>query len=232
MKIEVNLRKKYFFSLLTILVIISGLFAVYGYNRSSGDPATMGHTSNELEVNISGTIYTLQDAINQGKLTGSASTISFYDAGPASGTETISNNLGFHNFCALSRSSIALDNYVNWKSDICGLIRDTTTGNWTLTASVTNSYIGCSATCLDYTAGTASSSTPVSDSGTLCGLSIVGDLGATIDYVQCQGSYPSKGCPSSYTYAGGGRIIWDEDYYRGYTNAKLTGARLNYCVKN
>ena len=71
MKIEVNIDKKYFFILLsTILLIGAGIF-VYAYGDfSSGDPQIMGHSSDELNVKIAGlpNPITLQEAIELGLL--------------------------------------------------------------------------------------------------------------------------------------------------------------------
>jgi hypothetical protein len=68
MKIEVDLKKNYFFSLLAVLIVLSGALIVYAYNSSPGDASKFGHSANELEVNIGGVNYTLQQAISSGLL--------------------------------------------------------------------------------------------------------------------------------------------------------------------
>ncbi len=49
MKIEVNIRKKYFFIIISTLLVLSGLFAVYAYKSNPANPAVFGHTANEIE---------------------------------------------------------------------------------------------------------------------------------------------------------------------------------------
>lgn len=229
MKIEVNIEKKYFFSIVAVFILVLAAIGVYAVWDNS---KTLWHSSNDVKVTINGQDYSLQEAITNGKLGGVPSSISFYSAGPASGTETKNVVLGSHSFCALSSSSIALDNFVNWKSDICNLVRDQASGNWTLYASSTNSYTSCSAVCFDYGAGSTSATTSVSESGTLCGLSIVGDICEVQNLHKCGDTYPSVGCPAGYTQSIHGRIVWDADYYKCGGGSLITGARLKICVKN
>lgn len=51
MKIEVNIQKKHFFSLLIIGLVILGVVGVVAYNSagSSGNPAVMGHSVDEID---------------------------------------------------------------------------------------------------------------------------------------------------------------------------------------
>lgn len=68
-------------------------------------------------------------------------------------------------------------------------------------------------------------------SGTLCGLSIVGDICEVQNLNKCEDNYPSVSCPAGYTQSIHGRIVWDGDYYK-CGGALVTGARLKICVKN
>lgn len=147
MKIEVDLKKNYFLTLLAVLIVLSGALFVYAYNSNPGNPGTFGHSANELEVNIGGTLYKLQDAIDAHLIGGAASTISFYAGTVASGTATYTLNIGKHSFCAMSFSSNA-DDQQQWATGICN-IQKNTEGNWTISTSATNGYYGCSAVCVD-----------------------------------------------------------------------------------
>jgi len=51
MKIELNLTKKRFFVLVGVILVLIGVFGVYAYNSVYGNPAVMGHSADELEVN-------------------------------------------------------------------------------------------------------------------------------------------------------------------------------------
>lgn len=74
MKIEVNLKKKYFFTLLAVLIVLSGALVVYAYNSSPANPATFGHSANELEVTLpNGNNVTLDYAVRNGLLGNSSS---------------------------------------------------------------------------------------------------------------------------------------------------------------
>jgi len=85
MKLEVNLEKKYFFTLLALgLVLGLGIF-VYAFNsnplQNANAPATFGHSGDETQVIVGGQPMTLQDAINLGKFGGSSLSIQDCDAG-------------------------------------------------------------------------------------------------------------------------------------------------------
>lgn len=191
MKIEVNLKKKYFFSLLTVLIVLSGALIVYAYNSSPADASKFGHSANELEVNIGGTNYTLQQAISQGLIGGSAITPSFYTGTLSSGTATNTKNIGKHSFCAMSLSSNADDQQL-WATGICNIAKDANS-NWTITTSATNGYYNCNAVCFDSTSGTSSSgSATVINSGAVCEWKSVGVSGMT--FVQYQTSGATGAC--------------------------------------
>jgi len=64
MKLEVNITKKYFFVLLGALILAGGAFLVNAYDGTQ--PKVVGHSSGEVDVNIGGTIKTLQQAIDDG----------------------------------------------------------------------------------------------------------------------------------------------------------------------
>ncbi len=68
MKFEVNISKRYFFAILSSILILAGTLVVYAYGTGPGN--VLGHTGNELDVTIAGQPYNLQQAIDQGKLGG------------------------------------------------------------------------------------------------------------------------------------------------------------------
>jgi len=67
--INLNFSNKTFYTLIAIIsiLIISGIAYAYKTNQQ---PSVFGHSAEELEVNVSGTITTLQQAINSGSLGG------------------------------------------------------------------------------------------------------------------------------------------------------------------
>ena len=67
--IQIKFSNKTAYTLIAIAVLLIGLGVVFAY-RSGSQPSVLGHSAEELEVNISGTIMTLQQAINQGNLSG------------------------------------------------------------------------------------------------------------------------------------------------------------------
>ena len=70
--ININIQKKDLFLLGAVMVFLVGVSFVIAYNVNGigGVPSVMGHSADELEVNISGAIMTLQEAISQGSLGG------------------------------------------------------------------------------------------------------------------------------------------------------------------
>lgn len=62
MKIEVNLEKKYFYSILAVIIIVGGVFVVNAYGTNN--PQVFGHSSGEVDVVVEGTTKTLQNAID------------------------------------------------------------------------------------------------------------------------------------------------------------------------
>lgn len=65
MRIEVDLKRKYLFPALICLVILFGALVVYAYNSSPANPAIMGHSANEVMVQIGADSYSLQQALSQ-----------------------------------------------------------------------------------------------------------------------------------------------------------------------
>jgi len=67
MKIEVNIEKKYFFTILVTLLIIGAGIFVYAFNsnplQSANAPATFGHSGDETQVEYDGNAMTLQKAL-------------------------------------------------------------------------------------------------------------------------------------------------------------------------
>ena len=74
MKIEVNLKKKYFISIVVLLIVVAGIFFVYAFGGNS--PSTLGHSAGEMEVIIGANTYSLQQAINVGLLGNSSGVVS------------------------------------------------------------------------------------------------------------------------------------------------------------
>ena len=66
MKIEVNLEKKYLFFVFAILLIFAGFVLVFAYNPSfsGGNPPVLGHSADEVNVQIGNTVRTSQDLID------------------------------------------------------------------------------------------------------------------------------------------------------------------------
>jgi len=100
--IQIVLSNKVFYTLILIGILIIVAWGVIAYTTDgSGDPTIMGHSADELEINISGTVTTLQEAIDDGDLGSSGS--SFRGA--------LTNN---------SIDQIVADNinvYLNWDSE-------------------------------------------------------------------------------------------------------------------
>jgi hypothetical protein len=68
MKLTLNIKKKHFYVLVTLMTLLIGIVAVNAYGTSQ--PTEFGHSSGEIDVSFDGgaTHITLQEAINQGKL--------------------------------------------------------------------------------------------------------------------------------------------------------------------
>lgn len=68
MKIEVNLSKKYFFVILGVILLVGGLMLSYAYdsNFQGGNATMMGHSADEINININGQVMSLQQAFNSG----------------------------------------------------------------------------------------------------------------------------------------------------------------------
>ena len=72
MKITLNIEKRFAYVVIGVLIVVLGALIVYSYN--SGGPASfVGHSSEEIDVNISGTLKTLQQAIDDGDFSGGSS---------------------------------------------------------------------------------------------------------------------------------------------------------------
>ena len=77
MKIEVNIKKKYFLIfLVTILLVVAGI-AAYAYTSNfpttqNGNATTMGHSADEINVDVGGNVMSLQNAINIGLIGGAS----------------------------------------------------------------------------------------------------------------------------------------------------------------
>jgi hypothetical protein len=69
---QINIEKRHLFLILAFLVGFLGVVFVIAYNPSisGGNPAVMGHSADELMVNVSGEIKGLQEAIDDGSFGG------------------------------------------------------------------------------------------------------------------------------------------------------------------
>jgi len=66
MKIELNISKKHLYILTALVIVFAGLiFVLAAVDKTKG-----WHSSNDVEVTIGTTAYSLQDAISQGKIGG------------------------------------------------------------------------------------------------------------------------------------------------------------------
>ena len=68
-KLVINISNKVLYTIIALFVFgVLGLF-VYAYNSDmlAGNPSVMGHSAGEINVNISGEVMSLQEAIDQGK---------------------------------------------------------------------------------------------------------------------------------------------------------------------
>ena len=66
-KFEITMTNKWLYSLIAVGVFLALGVGVWAYN-SGGPPSVMGHSAEELEINISGTLMNLQQAIDQGDI--------------------------------------------------------------------------------------------------------------------------------------------------------------------
>ena len=66
--IQINITNKTAYTLIFTLALLTTGIVVLAYNSGSS-PATYGHSAEELEVTIDGTLYTVQEAIDQNILT-------------------------------------------------------------------------------------------------------------------------------------------------------------------
>ncbi len=94
MKFEVNISKKYFFVILSSILILAGAFVVYAFGSGQA-PNILGHSSEEIQITVNGTNMSLQNAINQGRLRGPDYDSGWIDTWAWSGNvHTIPHSLG------------------------------------------------------------------------------------------------------------------------------------------
>lgn len=67
MRFNLNIEKRYVLLIVGLLLINAVVFSVFAY-RSGGPPSYFGHSAEELEVNASGEIITLQQFIDNSTL--------------------------------------------------------------------------------------------------------------------------------------------------------------------
>lgn len=75
MKSGGNITKTYAFGILAVLLLVFG--SITGYAVWS-DSKTVFHSADDVKVNIEGTDYSLQDAVNEGKIGSSADSKTVY----------------------------------------------------------------------------------------------------------------------------------------------------------
>ena len=73
MKLEVNIKKKYFFTILASVLILVAIIGTVAYGTNN--PSVFGHSAGEVEVTIGGNNYTLQQAITQNLLGGGTTSL-------------------------------------------------------------------------------------------------------------------------------------------------------------
>src|SRR3989338_938613 len=75
MKIEVNIKKKYFFAVFGAILLAVAVIGVRAYNPLGigGNPSTFGHSADELAITLpNGSVTTLSQAITNNYLGGGA----------------------------------------------------------------------------------------------------------------------------------------------------------------
>jgi len=97
MKIEVNITKKYFFTILSVLILLAGTFVVYAYNTEFNKQASQGvvsgNSADELVVKMSdGSLKTIQELLQNGVNSGSSSLSAAWVS--TGRTELSVNNIG------------------------------------------------------------------------------------------------------------------------------------------
>ncbi len=104
-KIEINITNKAFYTIVTlgILLLIGGIVFAY---HSRASPSIMGHSAEEIEVNVGGQLMSLQEAIDDGVIGGAKKV---YDTGWIDISEIefngryydINHNLGTQDFSSI-----------------------------------------------------------------------------------------------------------------------------------
>lgn len=126
MKFEINIKKNYFFSVLAVVLIFGVVIGVYAFSPSGSFTKTksqataLGHSSDEIVVNIGGVDYTLQDAISQGKLSALSSGSITCSSGQA--IQSISSNGTATCISISSTSSGGTTCIINGKTQSVGYI--------------------------------------------------------------------------------------------------------------
>jgi len=91
---EFDARNTRIFIFGLLLVVSIGMIFAYG-DYTNGNPRVVGHTADEMQVNVSGTLKTLQQAITDGDFSSSSSSsLSF-----STGVEGNSINIGANRKC-------------------------------------------------------------------------------------------------------------------------------------
>ena len=135
-KLKVTNKAVYTFLAVVAILVIAGIAFAYGTNA----PSTFGHSAGEVEVSVNGTTYNLQQAIDQGLISGSGGVK--VKTGVAKNGEVISPITGFtKSQCQVmvSANFLSHDDYTG-RSDIPTYLEvSTTSGNstsdgWTVVA--------------------------------------------------------------------------------------------------
>ena len=99
MKFNVKIEKKYVYIIVAALLLNAAVLGVYAY-KSGGPPSYLGHSSEEVEVNVSGQSITLQQFIDNGGFGGAH--CSWMHADKTKIKDIIGN--GITGFCKFSQS--------------------------------------------------------------------------------------------------------------------------------
>ena len=103
MKVELNIEKKYFFAILSSVIILAAVFGVYAYGTNT--PSVFGHSAGELAITLSnGSVTSLQNAITNNYIGGGggAGSTNVYNIGNISGNVFIKQvSFGIYSICLL-----------------------------------------------------------------------------------------------------------------------------------
>src|SRR3989338_10224018 len=77
MKIKIDIKKKYAFIIAGAIIVLAIVLGAVAYGTNN--PSVFGHSAGEVEIDIGGDTYTLQEAITQNLIGGGGGGMSFGD---------------------------------------------------------------------------------------------------------------------------------------------------------